>query len=181
MQKRPCSRAETSSMPRTRADIANSALRIFLHDMGVAYDEARGLEPFKKTKHFPQVREFFGDRCCYCAKPFSSAEPAVEDHLVPTNKTALGLHAWGNIVPACRDCNAKKQGNDWRDFEISNTSSLAPGELRRPLLLERPRALGEVLRPGEDLLRRDLLLERGRQRGLRRRVHHALGQAHRPR
>src|SRR5438445_8889606 len=43
---------------------------------------------------------------------------AAQDHLIPTNKTSLGLHAWGNIVPACADCNGKKQGSDWRDFII---------------------------------------------------------------
>lgn len=34
------------------------------------------------------------------------------------NKTSLGLHAWGNVVPACSPCNAKKQGGEWRDFII---------------------------------------------------------------
>ena len=80
--------------------------------MGVAYDQERGREPYKKAKHFKTVREFFGDRCRYCGVEFLTT-PAVEDHLVPTNQTDLGLHAWGNIVPACRECNAKKQGRDW--------------------------------------------------------------------
>jgi len=34
------------------------------------------------------------------------------------NKVGLGLHAWGNVVPACQPCNASKQGRDWRDFII---------------------------------------------------------------
>jgi hypothetical protein len=34
------------------------------------------------------------------------------------NKTGLGLHAWGNIVPACLDCNAKKQGREWHEFLV---------------------------------------------------------------
>jgi hypothetical protein len=34
------------------------------------------------------------------------------------NKADLGLHAWGNIVPACQTCNATKQRKDWRDFII---------------------------------------------------------------
>ncbi len=105
-------------MPRGRPDIANTAVRIFLHEMGVAYDEERQREPYKKAKHFQTVKDFFDNRCCYCGVEFSTAVPAVEDHLIPTNKTDLGLHAWGNIVPACRECNAKKQGGDWRDFII---------------------------------------------------------------
>ncbi|MFL5842810.1 MAG: hypothetical protein ACJ77Z_20375 [Thermoleophilaceae bacterium] len=47
-------------MPRGRADIANTALRIFLQDMGAAYDQERGLEPYNGTKHFPEVPAFFG-------------------------------------------------------------------------------------------------------------------------
>jgi hypothetical protein len=113
-------------MPRGRADIANTAVRIFLHDMGVAYDEERGREPYRKARHFATVQEFFGNRCCYCGVEFSAAVPAVEDHLIPTNKTDLGLHAWGNVVPACRECNAQKQGSDWRDFIIQRAQEAAP-------------------------------------------------------
>ena len=29
------------------------------------------------------------------------------------NRTAVGLHAWGNIVPACKLCNDAKAGNAW--------------------------------------------------------------------
>jgi hypothetical protein len=86
--------------------------------MGVAYDQERGREPYKKSKHLEEVLEFFGGRCCYCGVELGASTPVVEDHLIPTNKTDLGLHAWGNIVPACRECNAKKQGGDWRDFII---------------------------------------------------------------
>jgi hypothetical protein len=109
-------------VPRGRPDIANTAVRIFLHEMGIAYDEERGKEPYKKAKHFGEVQDFFGGRCCYCAADFAQTE-AVEDHLIPTNKTDLGLHAWGNIVPACRACNAKKQGSDWRDFIIERAGA----------------------------------------------------------
>lgn len=105
-------------MARARADIANTALRIFLQEMGVAYDEERGLAPYKGGKDFLKLRATFDDKCCYCGNPFEAGRPAVQDHLIPMNKTDLGLHAWGNIVPACHDCNAKKQGNDWRDFII---------------------------------------------------------------
>jgi hypothetical protein len=86
--------------------------------MGVAYDQERGREPYRKIKNFKEVQEFFGGRCCYCGLEFGPTAPAVEDHLIPTNKTDVGLHAWGNVVPACRECNAKKQGGDWKDFII---------------------------------------------------------------
>ena len=50
---------------------------------------------------------------------------ANQDHLIPMNKADLGLHAWGNIVPACQPCNAKKQGGDWKDFIIERAGAQA--------------------------------------------------------
>jgi len=41
------------------------------------------------------------------------------------NKADLGLHAWGNVVPACQPCNAKKQGGDWQDFIIERAGTQA--------------------------------------------------------
>lgn len=43
------------------------------------------------------------------------------------NKASLGLHAWGNVVPCCRECNNKKQQRPWKTF-IEKVSS--PGDLR---------------------------------------------------
>ena len=105
-------------MPRGPSDIPNTAIRIFLQQIGAAYDEERGFTPFRANRDFDEVREFFGDRCCYCGIIFGPGRRAVQDHLVPMNKADLGLHAWGNIVPACDACNAKKQGGDWRDFIV---------------------------------------------------------------
>jgi hypothetical protein len=98
------------------------AIRIFLQDMGRAYDEERGLVPYNGPKHFATVREFFEERCCYCGRGFESTA-AHQDHLIPVNKTDLGLHAWGNIVPACQPCNAKKHGSDWRDFIVQRAGA----------------------------------------------------------
>jgi hypothetical protein len=102
-------------MPRGRADLANTALRIFLQEMGAAYDEERGLKPYGGRNDFPEVRAFFDDRCCYCGNELATGRIA-QDHLIPVNKAGLGLHAWGNVVPACQDCNAKKQGKEWHAY-----------------------------------------------------------------
>ena len=104
-------------MARGRPDIANTALRIFLQEIGAAYDEERGLTPYGGAKDLATIRDFFGERCCYCGVDLI-AGGVNQDHLIPMNKTGLGLHAWGNIVPACQACNAKKQGGDWKDFII---------------------------------------------------------------
>jgi hypothetical protein len=111
-------------MARGRADIANTALRIFLQEMGAAYDHERALTPYGGAKDFAVVKEFFGGRCCYCDGELSD-RLAAQDHLIPMNKTSLGLHAWGNVVPACGACNAKKQGSDWRDFIIQRAGTHA--------------------------------------------------------
>ena len=112
-------------MARGRADLANTALRIFLQEMGEAYDDRRGRTPYRGGKDFIEVKTFFENKCCYCGVEFSATVPAVQDHLVPMNKTELGLHAWGNVVPACHGCNAKKQGRDWRDFIIQRAGENA--------------------------------------------------------
>ncbi len=76
------------------------ALRTFLQEMGVLYDQERGLTPYNGRSHFVDVKTFFGDRCCYCGVEFGPALSAVQDHLVPINKANLGLHALGE----CRPC-----------------------------------------------------------------------------
>lgn len=97
--------------------------------MGAAYDEERQLSPYE-AKHFAEVREFFGQRCCYCGDMLESGRIA-QDHLIPMNKTSLGLHAWGNVVPSCQDCNAKKQGREWHAFLISRASVNAAERYQR--------------------------------------------------
>jgi hypothetical protein len=116
-------------MARGRADIANTALRIFLQEMGAEYDRSRDLPPYE-TKHFPAVREFFDQRCCYCGAELETARTA-QDHLVPMNKTSLGLHSWGNVVPACQDCNAKKQGTEWHAYLVRRAGANASERYER--------------------------------------------------
>jgi hypothetical protein len=117
-------------MARGKADIANTALRIFLQEMGAAYDEERGLAPYNGNRDFKTVREFFGDRCCYCDVDLTAGRPA-QDHLVPMNKTSLGLHAWGNVVPACQDCNASKHGREWHAYLVDRAGSSAAERYKR--------------------------------------------------
>lgn len=114
-------------MARGRADIANTALRIFLQEMGAEYDKERGLTPYRGNTDFALVQEFFDGKCCYC----NAAPATVQDHLIPMNKSSLGLHAWGNIVPACGPCNAAKQGRDWKDFIIQQAGADASNRYTR--------------------------------------------------
>jgi hypothetical protein len=94
------------------SDVSNFAVRIFLQEMGKFHDQAKGFPVYSK-KHFSEVKEFFGNECCFCG---DSESKLTGDHLVPINKTALGLEAWGNIVPACGDCNSTKHSKEWEVF-----------------------------------------------------------------
>jgi hypothetical protein len=98
--------------------------------MGAAYDQERGLTPYNGTKDFPAVRAFFGERCCYCGDDLVAGRVA-QDHLVPMNKTSLGLHAWGNVVPACQDCNSKKQGKEWHAYLVQRAKTDAAERYER--------------------------------------------------
>lgn len=101
---------------RSKSDVSNAALRIFLQRVGAFYDQARGLEEYRSQRPQKQcLLEFFKHSCCYCGTELT-LETMCEDHLVPMNKDALGLHAWGNVVPACNACNKKKHFGSWPTY-----------------------------------------------------------------
>jgi hypothetical protein len=103
-------------MARSKSDISNSAIRIFLQDVGKYYDEARGFEPFgPKVAQKDELLGFFNHECCFCGVEINR-KTLSQDHLIPMNKTDLGLHAWGNVVPCCQQCNNDKQQKHWQDF-----------------------------------------------------------------
>jgi len=103
-------------MARSKSDISNSALRIFLQDVGKFYDTERGYEPFipKKNQKI-ELLEYFNFECCYCSNVID-VKSLSQDHLIPMNKISLGLHSWGNVVPCCKDCNNKKHQKPWKDY-----------------------------------------------------------------
>lgn len=103
-------------MARSKSDIANSALRIFLQEVGKFYDKERGFEPFgPKKKQKQELLDYFNHECCFCGTEISE-KTLSQDHLIPMNKASLGLHAWGNVVPCCQKCNNEKQQKPWADF-----------------------------------------------------------------
>lgn len=109
-------------MARSKSDIANSAIRIFLQDVGKFYDKARGFEPFgPKMAQKEVLLEFFDSRCCFCGREITISNLS-QDHLIPMNKANLGLHAWGNVVPCCAPCNSRKQKRPWKEFLVEVAS-----------------------------------------------------------
>ncbi len=103
-------------MGRTKSDISNSAIRIFLQDVGKFYDKARGYDPFGPKKfQKEELLKYFNSQCCFCGCQINN-KTLSQDHLIPMNKASLGLHAWGNVVPCCKDCNIEKQQKPWQEF-----------------------------------------------------------------
>jgi hypothetical protein len=100
----------------TKNDVAQQATRWFLTSLGERYDQVRGMAHFRPTKsQWSEVMLFFDSECAYCGLPISEA-PMLKDHLIPLNRQAGGLHAWGNVVPSCRPCNDSKASADWRSW-----------------------------------------------------------------
>lgn len=91
---------------------------MFLQEVGESYDRARSMKPFGGLKDRAEILKAFGGDCCYCATHLDG-DNFSEDHLIGLNKSALGLHAWGNVVPSCRKCNKDKQGRGWREHLAS--------------------------------------------------------------
>lgn len=70
-----------------------------------------GNEKFSHDQWARIIQEF-GGQCAYCGQ---SGSLQIE-HVFSINRTAMGEHRLGNIVPACPDCNAKKSDQDFRAF-----------------------------------------------------------------
>lgn len=118
-------------MARSKSDISNSAIRIFLQDVGRFYDEARKFEPFiPKVGQKEELLSYFNHQCCYCGLSIDKNSLS-QDHLIPMNKSALGLHAWGNVVPCCTNCNNEKQQKPWQEFAKFKAGNLASERINR--------------------------------------------------
>lgn len=90
----------------------NRIVRLFLERVGQQYDLNRGYPRFGSILD-PDLVARFGGRCAYCGVAPAPSDMR-EEHLVPINRKSVGLHAWGNIVPACKSCNDLKADKPWR-------------------------------------------------------------------
>lgn len=118
-------------MARSKSDISNSAIRIFLQDVGRFYDQARGLDVFvPRSSQKDELLKFFDYKCCFCGLEIDQTTLS-QDHLIPMNKSSLGLHAWGNVVPCCRNCNNEKQQKPWEVFIRIKAGKFADERIRK--------------------------------------------------
>lgn len=107
--------SKPSTNPKHRNAIGNAQNLFVRHLLSSVSDDDFSAEDWQGTV------ESFGNRCAYCG----SKDALSMDHVVPLNKTALGLHCLGNLVPACRSCNTKKSAKDFREFLSGDAGKIA--------------------------------------------------------
>jgi 5-methylcytosine-specific restriction endonuclease McrA len=78
-----------------------------------------GRESFTE-EDWERTKAEFDQRCAYCGE---SAKLVIE-HAVSINRTALGEHRLGNLVPSCDVCNASKSAKDFREFLGDNLEAI---------------------------------------------------------
>jgi hypothetical protein len=98
-------RLKTNSRYRGNA-IGNAQNLVIRNILSNLSDESFNENDWKETK------AFFDNKCAYCG----SVEHLVMEHAVPINKTMLGEHRLGNIVPSCKECNDKKASQSYDKF-----------------------------------------------------------------
>jgi hypothetical protein len=104
---------------------AKAATRGFLELIGPRYDSINlGLAPKDLTKKALQQRllDDFDHKCVYCSRPLDLKSIQI-DHVVPINKTAMGLHMLGNLAAACSSCNGKKLGKALDDYLAKHSTA----------------------------------------------------------
>jgi hypothetical protein len=84
-------------------DVQNSLVRLILWQAGRESITDRHLQAEKK---------YFNNKCAYCGEE----KDLHFDHAVPINKTSLGQHRVGNLIPSCAECNQKKGQKDFREY-----------------------------------------------------------------
>ena len=70
-----------------------------------------GNESFNEND-WEETKKYFDNKCAYCG----SSDALEIDHAVPINKTNMGEHRLGNMIPSCKSCNNKKADKDYEEF-----------------------------------------------------------------
>jgi hypothetical protein len=100
-----------------KGDASNLAVRALLTLTGENHDLAvLGTPPgeLRDKKLKKRLALEFNNRCAYCNTDLSDKMEV--DHVVPMNQTSLGQHMYGNLVPACKDCNRAKRSLSLEEF-----------------------------------------------------------------
>ncbi len=78
-----------------------------------------GIESFSKSD-WAETLGYFDHKCAYCGE----SKNLIKEHAVPINKSKLGEHKLGNLVPSCKGCNDKKHHSSYEDFLENNPEKI---------------------------------------------------------
>lgn len=99
-----------SATRRAKSDVANKLVSMFLHELSRKISQGWGMRI--DSEHYESlVRTRFGNSCPYCGRDLARTVSVVE-HLDGLNRYRAGLHVPGNVLVACKDCNAEKRRDD---------------------------------------------------------------------
>ncbi|CAB4682983.1 MAG: hypothetical protein F2662_01925 [Actinobacteria bacterium] len=112
-----------------KGDASNAAVRALLTLVGERHDLAVfGTPPgeLRDKKLKQRLAAEFNNQCVYCETHLSGKMEV--DHVIPMNQKSLGLHMYGNLVPACTECNRAKKSKSLGEFlekhKIRNSTQL---------------------------------------------------------
>jgi hypothetical protein len=84
-------------------DAQNLFIRVILSNIGH--------ESFAQ-RNWEDTKRYFDGNCAYC----DEVKELHMDHVVPINKTNLGEHRLGNLIPSCKKCNDDKYYANLEEF-----------------------------------------------------------------
>src|SRR3954453_16564462 len=90
------------------SDVQNSLVRFMLWKIGN--------EPIPDYRLQAAMRAaivYFNEKCAYCWEE----QELIFDHAVPINRTDLGQHCIGNLIPSCHECNGSSRKGRY-DFRV---------------------------------------------------------------
>jgi hypothetical protein len=99
-----------SATRRAKSDVANKLVSMFLHELSRRISEGWPIK-IDSEEYEEHVRGWFNNRCPYCSCNLVDTISVVE-HLDGMNRYRAGLHAPGNVLVACRNCNSEKRRDD---------------------------------------------------------------------
>ena len=76
------------------------------------------------------LMEEFGNTCGYCVVALTDTVMEI-DHVIPMNKASVGLHMYGNLVPACKPCNSAKHFSSLTEFAAAHPDRVSAKAVAR--------------------------------------------------
>jgi len=99
-----------SATRRAKSDVANKLISMFLHELSRRISEDWPIK-VDSEEYEELVRKCFNNCCPYCSRNLADTVSVIE-HLDGMNRYRAGLHAPGNVLVACRQCNSEKRRDD---------------------------------------------------------------------